>query len=199
MQLNKYMDHTLLKPNATRTQIQRLCDEAREQGFATVSVNSCWTKFCAKRLIDSGVGVTTCIGFPLGACSTAAKVAEANQAVEDGTSEIDMVLNVGMLLSGERGYCVQDIHSVVKAAQGCEQKVDACKIAVEAGASFVKTSTGFSIGGATIHDVRLMRSVVGDKCKIKAAGGIHTKEEALAMIEAGADRIGASASVAICS
>ncbi|NLH91924.1 MAG: deoxyribose-phosphate aldolase [Atopobium sp.] len=212
MQLNKYMDHTLLKPNATRTQIQRLCDEAREQGFATVSVNSCWTKFCAKRLIDSGVGVTTCIGFPLGACSTAAKVAEANQAVEDGTSEIDMVLNVGMLLSGERGYCVQDIHSVVKAAQGCpvkvilecclltdEQKVDACKIAVEAGASFVKTSTGFSIGGATIHVVRLMRSVVGDKCKIKAAGGIHTKEEALAMIEAGADRIGASASVAICS
>lgn len=211
MKLNKYMDHTLLKQDATEEQLKKLCDEARAYGFATVSINSCWTKFCAEQLEGSGVGVTTCISFPLGACSTAAKVAEARQAVADGTTEIDMVLNVGKLLSGDDGYCTRDIAAVVEAAQGhpvkvilecClltdDEKVRACKCAMAGGASFVKTSTGFSTGGATVHDVELMRQTVGDACKIKAAGGIHTKEEALAMINAGADRIGASASVKIC-
>ncbi len=212
MELNQYMDHTLLKQNATEDQLAKLCDEAREWHFKTVSINGTWTKFAAERLAGSGVGVTTCISFPLGACSTAGKVAEVRQAVADGTTEIDMVLNVGKLLSGDDDYCTRDIAAVVEAAQGhpvkvilecClltdDQIVRACKCAEAGGAAFVKTSTGFSTGGATVHDVELMRKAVGDRMKIKAAGGIHTKAEALAMIEAGADRIGASASIAICS
>ena len=212
MELNQYMDHTLLKQDATEEQLARLCDEAREWRFKTVSINGTWTRFAADRLAGSGVGVTTCIGFPLGACSTAGKVAEAHQAVLDGTTEIDMVLNVGKLLSGDDAYCTQDIAAVVKAAEGhpvkvilecClltdEQIVRACACAEKGGAAFVKTSTGFSTGGATVHDVELMRRTVGDRMRIKAAGGIHTKADALAMIAAGADRIGASASVAICS
>lgn len=212
MELNQYMDHTLLKQNATQDQLKKLCDEAREYHFKTVSINSSWTSFCAKQLEGSGVGVTTCISFPLGACSTAAKVAEAKQAVLDGTSEIDMVLNVGRLIGGDDEYCTKDIAAVVEAAQGhpvkvilecCllddDQIVRACKCAEAGGATFVKTSTGFSTGGATVHDVELMKKTVGDRMKIKAAGGIHTKEEALAMIKAGADRIGASASIAICA
>ena len=212
MQLNTYMDHTLLKPNATEADIRRICDEAMKYGFKTVSINSCWTKCAAVVLAGSAVGITTCIGFPLGACSTVAKVAEARQAVSDGTTEIDMVLNVGKLLGGDDDYCTRDIAAVVEAAQGhpvkvilecCllddDQVVRACMCAMSGGASFVKTSTGFSTGGATVHDVALMRRTVGDRCKIKAAGGIHTKEDALAMIDAGADRIGSSASIAICS
>jgi len=212
MQLNTYMDHTLLKPNATEADIRRICDEAMRHDFKTVSINSCWTKFAAEVLGGSAVGITTCIGFPLGACSTAAKVAEARQAVSDGTTEIDMVLNVGKLLGGDDDYCTGDIAAVVEAAQGhpvkvilecCllddDQVVRACMCAMSGGASFVKTSTGFSTGGATVHDVALMRRTVGDRCRIKAAGGIHTREDALAMIEAGADRIGSSASIAICS
>lgn len=211
MRLNQYMDHTLLKQDATKSQLDRLCDEAAEHGFKTVSINSCWTRHCAERLAGTGVGITSCISFPLGACSTAVKAAEARQAVADGTTEIDMVLNVGRLVSGDDDYCTEDIRGVVEAADGrpvkvilevCllddEQIVRACECAVAAGAAFVKTSTGFSTGGATIHAVKLMRQTVGDACQIKAAGGIHTKEEALAMIEAGADRIGASASIAIC-
>jgi deoxyribose-phosphate aldolase len=212
MQLNTYMDHTLLKPNATEADIRRICDEAMRHDFKTVSINSCWTKFAAEVLGGSAVGITTCIGFPLGACSTAAKVAEARQAVSDGTTEIDMVLNVGKLLGGDDDYCTGDIAAVVEAAQGhpvkvilecCllddDQVVRACMCAMSGGASFVKTSTGFSTGGATVHDVALMRRTVGDRCRIKAAGGIHTREDALAVIEAGADRIGSSASIAICS
>lgn len=212
MQLNTYMDHTLLKPNATEADIRRICDEAMRHEFKTVSINSCWTKFAAEVLGGSAVGITTCIGFPLGACSTAAKVAEARQAVSDGTTEIDMVLNVGKLLGSDDEYCTGDIAAVVEAAQGhpvkvilecCllddDQVVRACMCAMSGGASFVKTSTGFSTGGATVHDVALMRRTVGDRCRIKAAGGIHTREDALAMIEAGADRIGSSASIAICS
>ena len=212
MELNTYMDHTLLKQDATEADLARLCDEATEHHFCTVSINGCWTSFAAQRLSGTGVGVTTCISFPLGACSTAGKVAEARQAVADGTTEIDMVLNVGKLKGGDDEYCTRDIASVVEAAQGHPVKVilecclltdqeivRACKCAMAGGASFVKTSTGFSTGGATVHDVVLMRQTVGDRCKIKAAGGIHTKEEALAMIEAGADRIGASASIAICA
>lgn len=212
IKLNGYIDHTLLKANATQADLEKLCDEAAEWHFATVSINSCWTKLCAERLAGTGVGVTTCIGFPLGAASTAAKAAEARQAVADGTTEIDMVLNVGHLLAGDDDYCKADVAAVVEAAQGhpvkvilecClltdEQIVEACKDCMEAGASFVKTSTGFSTGGATVHDVALMRQTVGSKLKVKAAGGIHTREEALAMVEAGADRIGASAGIAICS
>ena len=204
MELNQYMDHTLLKQNATQEQLAKLCDEAREYHFKTVSINGTWTAFAAERLKGSGV--------PLGACSTAGKVAEARQAVEDGTTEIDMVLNVGRLLSGDDEYCTKDIAAVVEAAQGhpvkvilecCllddDQIVRACKCAEAAGAAFVKTSTGFSTGGATVHDVELMKRTVGDRLKIKAAGGIHTREDALAMIAAGADRIGASASIAICT
>lgn len=212
MELNQYMDHTLLKQNATQEQLGKLCDEAREYHFKTVSINGTWTAFAVERLKGSGVGITTCISFPLGACSTAGKVAEARQAVEDGTTEIDMVLNVGRLLSGDDEYCTNDIAAVVEAAQGhpvkvilecCllddDQIVRACKCAEAAGAAFVKTSTGFSTGGATVHDVELMKRTVGDRLKIKAAGGIHTREDALAMIAAGADRIGASASIAICT
>lgn len=205
-----YIDHTNLKQNARQEDLARLCDEAAEYGFATVSINSCWTKFAVERLAGTGVGVTSCIGFPLGACTTAAKVAEATQAVADGTTEIDMVINVGKLLDGEDDYVREDVAAVVAAADGhpvkvilecCllddEQITRACKLCVAAGASFVKTSTGFSTGGATVHDVELMRAAVGDACKIKAAGGIHTKADALALIEAGADRLGCSASIAI--
>lgn len=212
MELNSYIDHTLLKQDATQVQIETICDEARTYHFATVAINSCWTALCAQKLEGTGVGVTTCISFPLGACSTAAKVVEARQAVEDGTTEIDMVLNVGKLASGDIDFCTDDIRAVVEAASGhpvkvilecCllndEQIVTACECAVKAGAAFVKTSTGFSTGGATVHDVELMKQTVGNACKIKAAGGIHTKEDALAMIAAGADRIGASASLAICA
>ncbi|WP_303132926.1 deoxyribose-phosphate aldolase [Olsenella phocaeensis] len=212
MELHERIDHTNLKQNATEQDLARLCDEAREYGFATVSINGCWTSFAAKRLEGSGVGVTTCIGFPLGAATTTGKAAEARQAVIDGTTEIDMVINVGKLIDGDDDYVVNDVAEVVKAADGhpvkvilecCllddEQIVRACKDCVKAGASFVKTSTGFSTGGATVEDVRLMRQTVGNACKIKAAGGIHSKDEALAMVEAGADRLGTSASVAIVS
>lgn len=209
-ELASYIDHTDLKQNATQADLAKLCDEAAQYHFATVSINSCWTKFAAEHLAGTDVGVTTCIGFPLGACSTQAKAAEATQAIADGTREVDMVINVGKLLDDDDEYVKHDIASVVNAVQGhtlkvilecClltdEQKVHACKLCVEAGASFVKTSTGFSTGGATVHDVELMRKTVGDACKIKAAGGIHTREEALAMIKAGADRLGCSASVAV--
>lgn len=212
MKLNGYIDHTLLKQNATEADLRRLCAEAKEYQFKTVSINSCWTALCSDLLAGSGVGVTTCIGFPLGACSTAAKVAEASQAVKDGTAEIDMVLNVGHFIAGDTDYCKKDIAAVVEAAQGhpvkvilecCllsdEQIASACECAIEAGASFVKTSTGFSTGGATVHDVEIMKRTVGDRCKIKASGGIHTREEAEALIAAGADRLGCSASIAICS
>lgn len=212
MELHERIDHTNLKQNATEQDLARLCDEAREYGFATVSINGCWTSFAAKRLEGSGVGVTTCIGFPLGAATTTGKAAEARQAVIDGTTEIDMVINVGKLIDGDDDYVVNDVAEVVKAADGhpvkvilecCllddEQIVRACKDCVKAGVSFVKTSTGFSTGGATVEDVRLMRQTVGNACKIKAAGGIHSKDEALAMVEAGADRLGTSASVAIVS
>jgi deoxyribose-phosphate aldolase len=210
MRLNDLIDHTDLQPDATQDDIKRLCDEAAANGFHSVAINSCWTAFAARQLKGTGVLVDTCIGFPLGAAATEAKAAEAAQAAADGTGEIDMVLNVGRLCMGDDGYVTRDIAAVVEAAAGrpvkvilecClltdEQKVRGCKDAVAAGAAFVKTSTGFSKGGATVEDVRLMRRTVGDACKIKAAGGIHTYEEALAMVEAGADRLGCSAGIAI--
>lgn len=211
MRLNGMIDHTNLHPEATEDDIARLCDEAAEHYFHSVAINSCWTGFAAARLKGTGVAVDPCVGFPLGACSTAAKAAEARQAVADGADELDMVINVGRLRMGDDAYVVRDVRAVVEAAQGrpvkaiiecCllsdEEKVRACKDCVAAGVAFVKTSTGFSTGGATVEDVRLMRATVGDACGVKAAGGIHTREEAEALVEAGASRIGASAGIAIC-
>lgn len=208
--LNAMIDHTNLRQDATPVDIIHLCDEAIEHGFATVCVNSCWTGFAAALLRDSGVGVTTVVGFPLGAMSTAGKVAETTAAVADGATEIDMVMNVGQLRCGNDLFVEQEIAAVVKAAGEATVKViiecclltddeivRACEASVKAGAGFVKTSTGFSTGGATEEDVRLMRRTVGDRCKVKAAGGIHTREEALAMVAAGADRLGTSSGIAI--
>ena len=210
MSLNKYIDHTLLKPNATREQIALLCDEAMEHDFASVCVNSCWVSFCAERLAQSDVNVCTVIGFPLGAMSTAGKAAEAEQAVADGADELDMVINIGWLRAGEEDLVRRDIEAVVAAAQGrcvkviietCllndDQIVRACELSADAGATFVKTSTGFSTGGAKVIDVALMANTVAGRCKVKASGGIHTAAEAQAMIDAGADRIGTSSGVAI--
>lgn len=210
MRLNKLIDHTLLKANATRAQIERLCDEAAEHGFASVCANSCWVSLCAARLANSDVNVCTVIGFPLGAMSTAGKAAEAAAAVEDGADELDMVINVGWLVAGEDDLVRRDIEAVVAAAQGrcvkviietCllddAQIVRACELSVEAGATFVKTSTGFSTGGAKVEDVALMAKTVAGRCKVKASGGIHTAAEAQAMVDAGADRIGTSSGIAI--
>ena len=212
MSLNKYIDHTVLKANATREQVEKLCDEAAEHEFASVCVNSCWVPLCAERLAGTGVNVCTVIGFPLGAMSTAGKVAEAAAAVADGADELDMVINVGWLVAGEDELVRDDIAAVVAAAKGrcvkviienCllddEQKARACELSVEAGATFVKTSTGFSTGGATVHDVALMAKTVAGRCKVKASGGIHTAAEAQAMIDAGANRIGTSSGIAIVS
>lgn len=212
MSLNKYIDHTILKANATRAQVEKLCDEAAEHGFASVCVNSCWVPLCAERLAGTGVNVCTVIGFPLGAMSTAGKAAEAAAAVADGADELDMVINVGWLVAGEDDLVRDDIAAVVAAAKGrcvkviietClltdEQKVRACELSAEAGATFVKTSTGFSTGGATVHDVALMAKTVAGRCKVKASGGIHNAAEAQAMIDAGADRIGTSSGIALVS
>ena len=210
MSLSKMIDHTLLKANATRAQIEKLCDEAVENDFASVCVNTCWVPMAASRLAGSPVNVCTVVGFPLGAMAPASKAAEAARAVADGADEVDMVINVGWLIAGEDDAVRADIAGVVEAAQGrcvkvilecClltdEQIVRACELSVEAGAAFVKTSTGFSSGGATVKDVALMRKTVGDRCKVKASGGIHTAEEAQAMVDAGADRIGTSSGIAI--
>lgn len=210
MELNRMIDHTLLKANATRAQIEKLCDEALEYNFASVCVNTCWVPLAHERLAGSEVKTCCVVGFPLGAMLTEAKAAETRLAVEAGADEVDMVINIGWLLDGEYDAVRDDIAAVVKAADGkcvkviieaClltdEQKVKACELSVEAGATFVKTSTGFSTGGATVADVALMRKTVGDRCLVKAAGGIHTADEARAMVEAGADRLGCSAGIQI--
>lgn len=210
MELNRMIDHTLLKANATRAQIEKLCDEALEYNFASVCVNTCWVPLAHEKLAGSEVNTCCVVGFPLGAMLTEAKAAETRLAVEAGADEVDMVINVGWLLDGEYNAVRDDIAAVVKAADGkcvkviieaClltdEQKAKACELSVEAGATFVKTSTGFSTGGATVADVALMRKTVGDRCLVKAAGGIHTADEARAMVEAGADRLGCSAGIQI--
>jgi deoxyribose-phosphate aldolase len=204
------IDHTLLKANATRSQIEALCREARQYHFASVCVNSSWVRLCRELLDGSDVKVCTVIGFPLGSTSTHAKAQEARKAVEDGADELDMVINVGRLLDGDHDYVRGDIAAVVKAADGRTVKViieicyldetqivDACEISKKAGASFVKTSTGFGTGGATAEAVRLMRRTVGPDMGVKASGGIKNRADAIAMLEAGADRIGASAGIAI--
>ncbi|MFQ5797790.1 MAG: deoxyribose-phosphate aldolase [Bacteroidota bacterium] len=210
--LAKLIDHTLLKPETTKQQIEQLCAEAKKYGFASVCVNPCYVSLCARLLKDTRVKVCTVIGFPLGATTTAAKVLEAEDAIRDGAQELDMVINVGMLKSGEHEYVEDDIFSVVSTARRSGvltkviletvlltdvEKVKACLLVKRAGADFVKTSTGFSKGGATVGDVILMRRVVGSAMGVKAAGGVRSREEALTMVASGADRIGASASVKI--
>lgn len=212
--LARMIDHTLLKPEATKEQVTLLCTEARKYSFASVCINPSYVPLCARLLRDCSVKVCTVIGFPLGATSTQAKVFEAEHALRDGAREIDMVINVGMLKSGDFEYVEHDIFSVVTTGRRFgaltkviletalltdEEKVKACILAKRAGADFVKTSTGFSKGGATAGDIALMRKVVGNAMGVKASGGVRTREEALAMVASGADRIGASASVKIVS
>lgn len=204
------IDHTLLKPDATQSEIETLCREADLYSFASVSVNPVWVAVCRNLLKSSPVKIGVTIGFPLGATTTHSKVEEARMAVAEGASEIDMVMNIGYLKSGFYDKVEADIRAVVEVAEGRpvkviletalltdEQKIKACVLAKRAGAHFVKTSTGFSTGGATVHDVALMRKVVGDAMGVKAAGGIKSSEEAEKLIAAGASRIGASASIAI--
>lgn len=211
MKIAKLIDHTILKPEATKEQIKRLCEEAKEYGFASVCVNSSYVSYCAELLNDSDVAVCTVIGFPFGAMSTVGKAAETRQAVIDGADEVDMVIHVGMLKSGDLEYVENDIRAVVEAAgnailvkvilENCllnkEEIVTACEICKKAGADFVKTSTGFSTGGALEEDVLLMRKTVGEEMGVKAAGGIRSAEAAGKMIEAGANRIGTSSGIKI--
>ncbi|MCI6746314.1 MAG: deoxyribose-phosphate aldolase [Stecheria intestinalis] len=205
MKPSKYIDHTLLKPEAQKAAIEKLCREAKEYDFASVCVNPCWIDVAKKELAGSDVNVCVVIGFPLGAMTTEAKVFEASDAVKKGADEVDMVLNVGKLKDGDDAYVTDEIRKIKEAVgahvlkviiEAClltdEEKVRACRDAMAAGADFVKTSTGFSAGGATVHDVKLMKETVGDKLKVKAAGGVRTPEEFQAMIDAGAERIGTS-------
>ncbi len=210
MEINRYIDHTLLAADATKDRIIKLCNEAREYKFASVCVNSCWVGLCADLLKGSGVEVCTVVGFPLGAMVTKAKAYEAECAVSDGADEVDMVINIGDLKDGDYKAVEDDIRAV-KAACGdkilkviiecClltdEEKVKACELSEAAGADYVKTSTGFSKGGATAEDVALMRCTVGDRLGVKAAGGIRDRATAEKMIEAGASRLGCSAGIAI--
>lgn len=210
MKLNKYIDHTLLKPEATAEMIDKLCEEAKTYDFASVCVNPYWVKRAAERLAGTDVKVCTVVGFPLGATTRAVKAAETRDAIANGATEIDMVLNVGALKSGDLQTVKEDVAAVVEAAGGVlvkviletglltdEEKVTACQLCVEAGAHYVKTSTGFGPGGATVEDIALMRKTVGPDIGVKASGGVRDRAAALAMIEAGATRIGASAGIAI--
>ncbi|RED39894.1 deoxyribose-phosphate aldolase [Paenibacillus sp. VMFN-D1] len=205
------IDHTLLKADATRAEISKLIDEAKKYEFASVCVNTTWVKFAAEQLKDSKVKVCTVIGFPLGATTSAVKAFEAKDAIAGGATEVDMVINIGALKDGEDDLVEADIKAVVDAAAGkalvkviietClltdEEKERASRLAVKAGADFVKTSTGFSTGGATPEDVRLMRQTVGPNIGVKASGGVRSLEDMNKMIEAGASRIGASSGVKI--
>lgn len=210
MSINKYIDHTLLKPESTQDQIDKLISEAKEYDFASVCLNPTWVKYAAEKLADSDVNVCTVVGFPLGATTSAVKAFETKEALENGADEIDMVLNIGALKSGNYDLVESDIRAVVEAAndhivkviiEACllteEEKVKACELSVKAGADFVKTSTGFSTGGATVEDVTLMRKVVGPEFGVKAAGGARSLADAEAFIEAGATRLGTSSGVAI--
>lgn len=210
MNLAKYIDHTILKPNSTKEQVKKICAEAIEYGFMSVCVNQFYTQLVHDELKDSDVLTCTVVGFPLGANDSVVKAYETTRAIDMGADEIDMVINVGALKDGNNDYVRNDIKEVVHAAKGrtvkviletClledEEIVRACKLSVEAGAHFVKTSTGFSTGGATVADVKLMKETVGDAAKVKASGGVRDYEGAMAVIEAGADRIGASAGIAI--
>lgn len=210
MNLAKFIDHTLLKPEARDSDIEKICREAAEHGFFSVCVNSSWVKFAVAQLKGTDVAVASVTGFPLGAMSSEAKAFETKQAIADGATEIDTVLHVGRLKQGDDAYVLADLRGVVEAAQGhkvkvifetCllndEEKERACRLSVEAGAAFVKTSTGFSTGGATLDDVKLMHRTVAGRSAVKASGGIRDRAAALAMIEAGATRLGTSAGISI--
>jgi deoxyribose-phosphate aldolase len=208
--LARAIDHTLLKPDATKAQVEILCHEARTHNFATVCINPLWVKTAAKLLAGTQTGVCTVIGFPLGAATTAAKVSEAKIAIDDGATELDMVLSIGQLKAKQDDAVYEDIKAIVAVAAGktvkvifetCllsdEEIIRACQLATKAGVHFVKTSTGFSTGGATPHHVSLMRANVPDSIQVKASGGIRTREQALEYLELGATRLGTSAGVAL--
>ena len=210
MKLNKYIDHTLLKPDASQEQIETLIEEAKKYDFASVCVNPTWVNFAAQALKATDVKICTVIGFPLGANTPELKAFETSDAIRNGANEIDMVINIGALKSQNFDLVEKDIRAVVEAAKGTlvkviietcfltdDEKVKACQIAQKAGADFVKTSTGFSTGGATVADVALMRKTVGPDMGVKTSGGARSYEDALAFIKAGATRIGASSGVAI--
>lgn len=211
MEIAKYIDHTLLKADAQKGQIEELCKEAKEYGFASVCVNPTWVALSSELLKGTDVKVCTVIGFPLGATTSETKAFETKNAIENGATEVDMVINIGALKSGDTKLVEDDIRAVVEAAKGKaltkviietsllteEEKVTAIELSVKAGADFVKTSTGFSTGGATVEDIRLMRKTVGPNIGVKASGGVRNAEDANNMIEAGATRIGASSGIAI--
>lgn len=210
-ELNKYIDHTLLKADATEEQIKVLCEEAAAHHFMSVCVNPTWVKKAAAYLNDSDVEVCTVIGFPLGATTSEVKAFEAKNAIQNGATEVDMVINIGALKDKDDAAVERDIEGVVKAAEGKaltkviietsllsdEEKVRACEIAKKAGADFVKTSTGFSTGGATVADIKLMRSAVGPDLGVKASGGVRTAQDAADFIKAGATRLGSSNGIAL--
>lgn len=205
-----YIDHTLLKPEATEEQIKKICTEAKEYGFASVCVNPIWVSLASAELKNAIPKVCTVIGFPLGASTSETKAFETKDAIVNGADEIDMVINIGALKSKQYDIVENDIKAVVEAANSTlvkviietclltdEEKIKACELSVSAGADFVKTSTGFSTGGATAEDVSLMRKTVGPKIGVKASGGVRSLEDLRSMIEAGATRIGASSGVMI--
>lgn len=206
----KKIDHTMLKADAKAETIRKYCAEAKEYNFASVCVNTCHVPLVAKELEESDVKTCCVVGFPLGAMSTAAKAFEAKHAVSEGADEVDMVINIGAMKDENYDFVKEDIAAVVEASKPAivkviietclltdEEKKKACLLSVEAGADFVKTSTGFSTGGATVEDIKLMRETVGDKAQVKASGGIRTPEDADAMLKAGADRIGAGNGVVL--
>ncbi len=210
MTVATFIDHTLLVPTATARDIETLCEEAATYGFASVCVQPMWVAHAAAHLRNRTPVVCTVVGFPLGATTASSKAFETKEAIENGATEIDMVIPIGALLEGDEETVRDHIRAVVRAADGIlvkviietclltdEQKVRVCELAKEEGADYVKTSTGFSTGGATVDDIRLMRQTVGETLGVKASGGVRTIEEARAMIEAGATRIGASAGVSI--
>ena len=213
MDIAKYIDHTILKPEATVEEVKKLCKEAKEYNFASVCVNGCYSKLVSTELAGSDVKTCVVVGFPLGSMTKEAKAFETTDAIKNGANEIDMVINVGALKDKNYDLLKDDIEAVVNAAKGkaivkviietCllndEEKVKACEISKEANADFVKTSTGFSTGGATKEDIALMRKTVGESLGVKASGGVRDYKAAMDMINAGASRIGASASIAIVS
>lgn len=210
-QIAKMIDHTLLKADATKEQVKTLCEEAKQYGFASVCVNPTWVQYASELLAGTEVEVCTVIGFPLGATTSATKAFETANAIENGATEVDMVINIGALKDKNYDLVKEDITAVVDAAKGKaltkviietslltdEEKEKACVLAVEAGTDYVKTSTGFSTGGATVEDIALMRKTVGPDIGVKASGGVRSSEDTEKMIAAGATRIGASSGVAI--
>lgn len=210
MRLNKYIDHTILKATASSVDVQKLCEEAIEHEFYSVCVNGCYVADAKHLLQGTDVKVAAVVGFPLGAMTTASKVFEAKEAIENGASEIDMVINVAKLKDGEFDYVENEIHQIKEAIgdnvlkviiETCyltdEEKVKACELSLVAKADFVKTSTGFGTGGATYEDVKLMKSVVGDNAKVKASGGVRDKETAQKYVDLGAERLGTSSGIEI--